>query len=245
MPAPSRLDLIPVTTHSPAAVLWDMDGTLVDTEPYWMRAETELVERFGGAWSHEEALQMVGNGLAVSARILQKAGVALEIDEIVQNLTDRVQELLTSDGVPWRPGAREILAELREREIPTALVTMSISTMAEQIVGLIGFEAFDVIVAGDHVENSKPHPEAYLLAAALLDVAIENCVAFEDSVPGVASAAASGAVTIAVPHIITLPESLNYTLWPTLAGRTFTDIAAAFSASATHTIPTDSEVVTP
>lgn len=222
-----------------------MDGTLVDTEPYWMRAETELVTSFGGAWSHEDGLQMVGNGLAVSAAILQKAGVDLGVEEIIQHLTDRVQELLASDGVPWRPGARELLAELREREVPTALVTMSISTMAEQIVDLIGFEAFDVIVAGDHVENPKPHPEAYLLAAALLDVDISRCVAFEDSVPGVAAAAASGAVTIAVPHIITLPESSSYTLWPSLAERTLTDIAAVFTATATDKTPTDSEVVTP
>ncbi|WP_242616280.1 HAD family hydrolase [Microterricola gilva] len=229
-----------MTTHSPAAVLWDMDGTIVDTEPYWMQAETELVTSFGGVWTHEDGLQMVGNGLSVSAVILQKAGVRLEADEIIARLTARVEELLVSEGVPWRPGARELLAELRELQIPTALVTMSMSSMAERIVELIGFRAFDVIVAGDHVENPKPHPEAYLRAAALLDVPIEHCVAFEDSVPGVASAAASGAVTIAVPHIITLPEDPSYTLWATLAERTLADIATVFVENIS-----DSEVVTP
>lgn len=244
MPAPSRLDLISVTTHSPAAVLWDMDGTLVDTEPYWMRAETELVESFGGSWSHEDGLQMVGNGLEVSALILQKAGVDLEVEVIIERLTARVQEMLASEGVPWRPGARELLAELRENQIPTALVTMSIFSMAQQVVDLIGFNAFDLIVAGDHVENPKPHPEPYLRAAALLEVPIERCVAFEDSVPGVASAAASGAFAIGVPHIISLPESPNYTLWPSLAGRTLADIASVMSTQANQQNPTESEVVT-
>lgn len=240
MPAHTHLDLTVVTTDSPAAVLWDMDGTIVDTEPYWMRAEEELVARFGGTWTHEDGLKMVGNGLSISAKILQDAGVELSVDEIIQDLTDRVQQLLDSEGVPWRPGARELLAELSERNIPTALVTMSWASMAEQVIGLVGFDAFDVLVAGDHVTNPKPHPEAYHLAAALLGVPIEQCVAFEDSVPGVAAAAASGAVTIAVPHIVNIPETPQYTVWPTLAGRTLSDIATVF-VDATN----ESEVVTP
>lgn len=217
-----------------------MDGTLVDTEPYWMRAEIELVESFGGAWSHQDSLQMVGKGLGDAAVILQDAGVALEAADIVLRLTARVQEQITIDGVPWRPGARELLAQLAENDIPTALVTMSISTMAHQIVDLVGFDVFDVVVAGDSVENPKPHPEPYLLAAALLDVPIERCVAFEDSIPGVASATASGAVTIAVPHIIALPEDPRYTVWPTLADKTIADIATVFVEASQN-----SEVVTP
>lgn len=217
-----------------------MDGTIVDTEPYWMQAEEELVASFGGDWTHEDGLKLVGNGLSVSAAILQDAGVALEIDDIIQRLTDRVQELLASEGVIWRPGARELLAELNERGVPTALVTMSLSSMAQQIVDLIDFPAFQLIVAGDHVENPKPHPEAYLLAATRLGVSIERCVAFEDSIPGVAAAAASGAVTIAVPHIVQVPEHASYTVWPSLAGRTLSDIATVFVETAQK-----QEVVTP
>ena len=106
-----------MTTDTPAAVLWDMDGTLVDTEPYWMRAETELVESFGGVWTHEDALQLVGLGLWESARIFQAAGVDLDADAIVDWLTTSVQQQLETDGVPWRPGARELLAELRENGV--------------------------------------------------------------------------------------------------------------------------------
>lgn len=97
-----------------------MDGTLVDTEPYWMAAETALVESFGGSWTHEDALQLVGSGLLDSAVILQNAGVAMEPEAIVSHLTDVVQESLRTQGVPFRPGARELLRDLREAGSPQA-----------------------------------------------------------------------------------------------------------------------------
>lgn len=214
----------------PAAVFWDMDGTLVDTEPYWMASEVELVSSFGGVWTHEDGLQMVGLGLWNSAEILRAHGVDMPADEIVQWLTNRVQEKLDSDGVPWRPGARELLADLRERGIPTALVTMSVRRMAEQIVAHIPFEAFDVIVSGDEVTEPKPHPEPYLRAAELLGVDPMDAVAIEDSLVGLSSAVASGAATIGVPHMVAIPESDQHTIWDTLDGKTADDIAAVAAA---------------
>ncbi|MGJ4843666.1 HAD family hydrolase [Leifsonia sp. Le1] len=214
----------------PAAVFWDMDGTLVDTEPYWMASEVELVSSFGGVWTHEDGLQMVGLGLWNSAEILRAHGVDMPADEIVQWLTNRVQEKLDSDGVPWRPGARELLADLRERGIPTALVTMSVRRMAEQIVAHIPFEAFDVIVSGDEVTEPKPHPEPYLRAAELLGVDPVDAVAIEDSLVGLSSAVASGAATIGVPHMVAIPESDQHTIWDTLDGKTADDIAAVAAA---------------
>jgi len=224
---------VPLATPTPlpAAVLWDMDGTIVDTEPYWMRAEIELVAEFGGVWTHDNAMLMVGSGLWNSAAILQSHGVALSADAIVARLTDRVQEQLTEHGIPWRPGSRELLKALKNAGIPTALVTMSMERMARQIIELIDFDAFDVVVAGDMVANSKPHPDPYLLAARKLGVDPRECIAIEDSVPGVASAVDAGTVTIAVPHQIDLPESSSYTLWPTLDGRSIEDIAALFRNS--------------
>ncbi|MGV8880713.1 MAG: HAD family hydrolase [Rhodoglobus sp.] len=210
----------------PAAVLWDMDGTLVNTEPYWMTAEHELVTSFGGTWSHEEGLQLVGSGLWHSARILQAKGVELGEQTIIDRLTKRVTELLEEQGIPWRPGARELLLELRETGIKTALVTMSLSTMAHHVADRLGFVGFDVVVAGDDVTHAKPHPEPYLKAANLLGVNIAECCALEDSEPGIASASASGAVTVGVPFMVNIAESTEYTLWPTLAGRTVSDLSA-------------------
>lgn len=239
------MNAIRTNSPLPAAVLWDMDGTIVDSEPYWMRAETELVESFGGVWSHDDGMLLVGAGLWGSASILQGRGVDLDAESIVQTLTSRVQELLQEFGAPWRPGALEMLTELKAASIPMALVTSSVERMARQIADLVGFSAFDTIVAGDMVENSKPHPEAYLSAAALLGVDSARCMAVEDSVPGIAAAVASGAVVLGVPHMVALPASEHYDLWPTLSGRTldgFTDLFGARRgpAALTLTLP-DSE----
>ncbi|WP_442853841.1 HAD family hydrolase [Agreia sp. Leaf210] len=216
-------------TPLPAAVLWDMDGTIVDTEPYWMQSQEKLVATFGGVWTHEDAMTLVGSGLDRTARLLQEHGVDMAADAIIDHLTREVMALI-SISVPWRPGARELLSALREAAVPCALVTMSFGVMAEHVRSFIPFDAFDVVVSGDSVENSKPHPEAYLEAARLLGVPIDECVAFEDSVPGVASAAASGAVTVGVPHMLSLENSPASVLWPTLEGRTVDDVSAALAA---------------
>ena len=203
----------------PAAVFWDMDGTLVDTEPYWLEAESRLVESFGGVWSEADGLQLVGSSLERSSIILQSRGVNLSVQQIIDTLTDAVAERI-GESVPWRPGARELLAELREAEVPTALVTMSIGRMAQRVIDAIGFEAFDVVVSGDMVENGKPSPDCYLLAARQLGVDPAQSVAIEDSEYGVAAAVAAGMATIAVPLHVPLPASPAYTLWPDLAGST-------------------------
>jgi HAD superfamily hydrolase (TIGR01509 family) len=214
-----------------------MDGTLVDTEPFWMTAQDELVSSYGGVWTEETAMTLVGSGLWRTARIMQEHGVDLEEGVIIDRLSHRVMEQI-SEGVPWRPGAKELLSALKERGIPTALVTMSIDAMAQHVRSYVPFDGFDIVVSGDHVTNSKPHPEAYLLAASQLGVDIEQCVAIEDSIPGVTSAAASGAVTIGVPHYLTLEGSPATTLWSTLDGRTPDDVFAVFRAARSTTTTT-------
>ncbi|OZB85745.1 MAG: hydrolase [Microbacterium sp. 14-71-5] len=206
-----------------------MDGTLVDTEPYWMDAETELIESFGGTWTHDQALQLVGKGLIDSAVILQGAGVRMGAQEIVDELTERVRVRLQQDGVPFRPGARELLRELRETGIRTALVTMSLRRMAEDIVSLIGFDAFDVIVGGDDVERPKPFPDPYLQAADALGIDIADTVALEDSRTGLQAAVSARAVAIGVPHMVALDGLDADVLWDSLAGRGVDDLAAEYT----------------
>ncbi|QTX06068.1 HAD family phosphatase [Agromyces archimandritae] len=203
-----------------------MDGTLVDTEPYWFAAETELVESFGGTWGHEDALGLIGSGLWESAAVFRDLGVALDDDAIVERLTAGVRAQFARHGAPWRPGARELLEALRAAGVPTALVTMSIRSMADDVVSAIGFDAFDAIVTGDAVERPKPFPDPYLEGARLLGVDIAACVAIEDSRHGVASGVASGALTLGVPNIVPLDGSGAHALWPTLAGRGVEDLAA-------------------
>ncbi len=222
-----------MTFESPAAVLWDMDGTLVDTEPYWMVAEQELVSSHGGKWSPEDGLALVGQGLEHSAAAMQSRGVDLTIEQIIDWLTQRVLSQ-TIAKLPWRPGALELVLATRAAGIPTALVTMSMKPLAEHIAKASGQPLFDVIVTGDDVEHPKPHPEAYERAARLLGVEIDACVAIEDSIPGLASASSSGAVTIGVPAHVDLVESPEYTLWPTLDGRTIDDVLTLFRTRSTH-----------
>jgi HAD superfamily hydrolase (TIGR01509 family) len=217
-----------VTDLLPAAVLWDMDGTIVDTEPYWMAAELEHVGTFGGTWTMEDATQLVGSGLEQSARILQAHGVDLSEDAIIQRMTDRVLDQIAVE-VPWRPGVLSLLSELREHNVKTALVTMSIRRMALAIAEHLHF---DVVVAGDDVSNPKPHPEPYERAASLLGVNPRECVAFEDSAPGITSAHAAGARVIGVPLHVPVTHDARWVAWDGFDDRTVDDIAAVFAGTA-------------
>ncbi|WP_435736104.1 HAD family phosphatase [Cellulosimicrobium sp. PMB13] len=200
----------------PAAVLWDMDGTLVDTEPYWIAAEHELVDAHGGTWTHEDAMSLVGNPLLTSAQILrERGGVDLPVEEIVQFLIGRVIDQVRVK-VPWQPGARELLASLREAGVPCALVTMSYRELAEPVAALAPADAFQVLVCGDEVERGKPDPEPYLLAAERLGVDVTRCVAIEDSPAGIASALASGAATLGVEAVVPVRPAPGLSRTPSL-----------------------------
>jgi HAD superfamily hydrolase (TIGR01509 family) len=201
-----------------------MDGTLVDTEPYWIAAETPLVESFGGTWTHEKALSLVGLALEDSARILQGEGVRMSVDDIIDHLTSEVMRTISRDGVPFRPGARALLADLKAAGVKTALVTMSMRRMATHIADLIDFEAFDVVVAGDDVTRPKPYPDPYLQACAMLGVDPAGTVAIEDSPNGLRSAVAAGAVVLGVPAMVSLVGAGAHEVWPTLDGVTASDL---------------------
>ncbi|MBT2522053.1 HAD family phosphatase [Arthrobacter sp. ISL-28] len=210
------------------AVLWDMDGTIVDTEPYWIEAEHQLVAEYGGTWSHEQAMQLVGQSLVFSAGILQQAGVKLEKREIIDTLTAQVISRVRQN-VPWRPGARELLDELFAAGVRCALVTMSEAPLAREIVASLPRPYFQFLVTGDTVTKGKPDPEAYLKAMELLrqddpELTMDQCVALEDSAPGAAAAVASGAVTIAIPHIVPLPADPRRAMWDTLENRGVADL---------------------
>lgn len=212
-------------------MLWDLDGTLVDTEPAWMAAEERLVAEFDGTWSRAQSLALVGSGLPQAAVVLQGAGVRMPVPEIVDRLTDEVIGAVVA-APPWRPGALELLGALRAEGMRTALVTMSVRRMAEAIAAAVPFAAFDVLVTGDEVARPKPDPEPYLLAARLLGVDPAACVALEDSRPGLASAVAAGTCAIGVPHLVALPAGDAWTIWPTLAGRTGDDLEAVAASAA-------------
>jgi HAD superfamily hydrolase (TIGR01509 family) len=208
----------------PPAVLWDMDGTIVDTEPCWHEAEFALVEEFGGTWTQADALALTGTSIPASALILQAAGVRLPAEEIVRRLLDHVVARVRSGDVGWMPGARELLAALRAQAVPTALVTMSFTVLADAVVDLLPQDSFDVMVTGDTVEEAKPHPEPYLLAAAELGVDPRHAIAIEDSAPGIASAQSAGVPVVAVSHAVTVADAPERIVLATLDGVTPADL---------------------
>lgn len=210
------------------AVLWDMDGTLVDTEPYWIQGEMELVAAHGGSWSAEQAEALVGQSLVYSSRFLQAAGVDLSSRQIIDHLLGHVVQSVRKE-IPWRPGARELLAELKAEGIRCALVTMSEKPLAEEIRSQLPGGTFDFLITGDMVEHGKPHPEPYETALELIQqnnpaATADNVVALEDSLPGVSSAQAAGLITVGIPHFIPLPDDEGRTHWDSLAGRSVADI---------------------
>jgi len=205
-----------------------MDGTLVDTEPYWIAEEHSLVERHGGVWTDEHASQLVGNDLLVSAEyILAHSPITLTPVEIVNELLAGVTARV-AEHVPWRPGALELLAGLAARGVPCALVTMSWESLATAVVSNLPNGSFAAVVTGDVVLHGKPHPEPYLAAARLLGVDLGACIAIEDSPPGVASALAAGIPTIAVPHHVPVPETTGAVQIPTLVGLAPPDLLSLF-----------------
>ncbi len=208
----------------PAAVLWDLDGTLVDTEHYWWEAEKELVAAYGGHWTDADAEALVGSALLVSAAVLrERARLPLSDREIVERMLAGVIRRVR-EHLPFRDGVPELLTELRALNVPMALVTMSWTVLADAVLEALPGGTFDVVITGDQVTNGKPHPEPYLTAAAKLGVPIEDCVAIEDSANGMASAHASGARTLLVPNVVSPPPLPGVTLLPSLAGLTPSDL---------------------
>lgn len=212
----------------PKAVLWDLDGTLIDSEPYWMKSERDLAERHDATWTDEDGKSLVGMSLKDSSKIIsEKMGISMPTDHIIQELTDSVTSQLSRE-IPWRPGAQELLRELKRRGVKTALVTMSLRRMALQVVESIPFDAFDVVVAGDDVIHGKPHAEPYLKAASLLGVDPKDCVAFEDSISGILSAEAAGTKAVGIPNVVIIPAHEGRILWDTLQGKTIKDLRNLF-----------------
>ena len=208
----------------PAAVLFDMDGTLIDSEHHWLSSEQELASSWGGKWTNDDGEALIGMSLYQSTQLIkEKIGIDLTPGQITDLLTDSVIEKLEANLV-WRPGVLELLAQLSARGVKTAIVTMSMRRMALRVAGKLPTGKFDVVVAGDDVTHGKPHPEPYLRAAEQLGVDIRDCIAFEDSVTGLTSAEASGAIAIGIPNIVQLPELEGRIIWPTLDGVTVEDL---------------------
>ncbi|MFV0253678.1 MAG: HAD family hydrolase [Beutenbergiaceae bacterium] len=207
------------------AVLWDMDGTLVDTEPYWFEAEKALVLSSGATWDPAIIPHLIGRPLDVSADLIREwFGLTISPTDLVDRMLDDVMDRMRTRGVPWRPGAHELLLELAAASVPCALVTMSWRRMAQIVLDELPPGTFDVVVTGDEVSNGKPHPEPYLKGADHLGAVITRCVAIEDSPTGIASAEAAGARVLAVQAHLPIPAAPGRSRVETLTGMSVADL---------------------
>lgn len=187
------------------AILWDHDGTLVETEPYWIEAELELAAKFGIHWTEEDALQCVGSPMRESARRMQAAGVNMDIDSIVEWLVDRVDQLMDEKGILWMPGVQELFAECAERGIPCAIVSNAWRKVVEKTATGLPEGVVKYMLTGDEMIVAKPDPWPYAHAAEVLGVAPENCIAIEDSLAGTLSAEAAGIPVLVVKGVLQVP----------------------------------------
>lgn len=206
----------------PAAVLWDMDGTLVDSEKLWDIPLFEFAEQLGGELSIAARLSMVGSNMDQTVRLLfAEFGREPDAEEMIRSaewIRARTMELFDA-GLPWRPGAEDALCAVRSASVPTALVTSTERELTEIALRTIGREFFDVTVCGDEVHgHNKPDPEPYLLAARLLGVPPGECVAIEDSSAGVTSAESAGCVVLVVPCEMPVPGGGRRVLRESLVG---------------------------
>lgn len=213
----------------PAALLWDFDGTLVDSEKSWHAAEARLMREWGGGtMTAEQHNQLVGNSLRDSAlAIMGWSGVTGEDpDHWAAVLNDWALEDMSEVGVDLRPGALELLTAAGEAGVRCALVSATWTHVLDHIVERMFAGRFEVIVGGDQVTHGKPHAEPYLLAAANLGLEIRDCLALEDSLPGTASAENAGLATIAVPFEQVIVPATRRRLVPTLEGLTLAEVGA-------------------
>lgn len=214
------------------AVLFDMDGTLVDSEKLWDVAMHAFYARHGGVLTAEVREATVGGS---AENVMQLVFDDLGLDPHPRALAESADWLheytgeLFEQGLPWRPGARELLEHCVAAGVPLALVTNTRRELAERALKTIGSHYFTVTVCGDEVPDGKPHPAPYERAATLLGVTPAECLAIEDSVVGVASADAAGCAVLVVPNDVEVPDGPRRRHVDSLAGLGVADLRAIYA----------------
>jgi HAD superfamily hydrolase (TIGR01509 family) len=210
------------------AVFFDMDGLMVDSEPEWLKSESEITAAYGYQWQPEDQVACLGGPLArVGQYMHQKCNQAETPDFFTSKLIE-VQSERMRLHTPFMPGAYELVKDLQRNGVKTGLVSASPRIIVDAVLDNVGTDLFPFSISSDDVQNTKPHPDAYLKAAQLTHSDIANCLVFEDSLTGVNAASSSGAWLVAVPHLVHVDESERVRVIQSLEQLDFTKLQSLY-----------------
>ena len=206
------------------AVFFDMDGLLVDSEPEWLKSESEITAAYGYQWTSQDQVACLGGPLSRVGQYMHDKCNQAETPDFFTNKLVEVQSEKMRSHTPFMPGAYELVKDLQKNGVKTGLVSASPRIIVDAVLDNVGAELFPFSISSDDVERTKPHPDAYLRAAQLTNSAIENCLVFEDSLTGVGAATSSGAWLVAVPHLVHVDESERVRVIKSLEQLNFTKV---------------------
>jgi HAD superfamily hydrolase (TIGR01509 family) len=205
-----------------------MDGLLVDSEPEWLKSESEITAAFGYQWTSQDQVACLGGPLSRVGQYMHDKCNQAETPDFFTNKLVEVQSEKMRSHTPFMPGAYELVKDLQKNGVKTGLVSASPRIIVDAVLDNVGAELFPFSISSDDVERTKPHPDAYLKAAQLTNSAIENCLVFEDSLTGVGAATSSGAWLVAVPHLVHVEESERVRVIKSLEQLNFTKVQELF-----------------
>jgi len=204
-----------------SAILFDMDGTIIDSEPLWLQAEIQVMAELGCHWDEQDQINCLGGPMERTEKYMQdRSGNVKPYGYFGQRLNE-VMKLKFVKDLELIPNALELITKSKEAGLKTALVTASGRELMNSALTRFPENSFDIAISRDDVTNSKPHPEPYLMAAKRLEVKIEECLVLEDSMTGVRAGLDSGAQVVAISHIISITTEKNLRVISNLSEITF------------------------